>query len=281
VKFILRKTLLAVSTNQNKHCNMNIKNRQGELWGTAAEDWALYLETTFIPVYKKVISKCRIGERHVILDVGCGSGLFIKMLGAKGALVHGIDLCDELLAIAKKRNPEAILLNQDMNYLPFPDNSFDYVTGFNSIQYAENVLHVLGEIKRVLKSKAKLAIGTWGSETECESLKVLSSIASLLPPPLPGTPGPLAFSDKGRLEHLLKQAGYTITDKSTIECPWNFSSLEDALKGILAAGPSAEAIRYAGKEKVKQKLTDTLQSFLYDEIYVLENVYHYYIAEKA
>jgi len=261
---------------------MNTKNLQGELWGTAAEDWALYLETTFIPVYKKVINKCNINAQDNLLDIGCGSGLFIKMVCAKGAAANGIDLSNELLAIARKRNPGATLLNQDMDYLPFPDNSFDYVTGFNSIQYATDVVHVLKEIKRVLKDNATLAIGVWGSAAECESLKVLSSIASLLPVPAPGSPGPLALSEVGKLENLLKQAGFKITEINTIECPWNFSSLDDALRGILSAGPSAEAISYAGIEKVKEKLMSTLESFnLFEEIYVLENVYHYYIAEKA
>jgi hypothetical protein len=70
-------------------------------------------------------------------------------------------------------------------------------------------------------------------------------------------------------------------EKGTAEGHWNFSSLEEALKGILSAGPSVEAIRYAGKEKVKDQLIKTLTSFnLYDEIYVLENVFHYFIAGK-
>ena len=84
------------------------------------------------------------------------------------------------------------------------------------------------------------------------------------------------------MEKLLAAAGFTIIDSSTIECPWNFSSLDDAIKGILAAGPSAEAINYAGKDKVKEKLVQTLEAFnIYDEIYVLENVFHYYIAGKV
>lgn len=261
---------------------MTIKNRQGEWWGIAPEDWALYLEITFIPVYKKIISKSNLAADDRVLDIGCGSGLFIKMLDATHTASTGIDVSDELLAIARERNPGAALLNQDMNALPFSDNSFSLVTGFNSIQYAEDAGKVLGEIKRVLKDDGKFVIGVWGSAEECEALKVLASIASLLPTPVPGSPGPLALSGEGKVEALLDSAGFRIIENSTIECPWNFSSLEDALKGILAAGPSAEAIHFAGKEKVKEKLVSTLEAFnIYDEIYVLENVFHYYIAGKA
>jgi SAM-dependent methyltransferase len=261
---------------------MAIKSRQGELWGTAPENWALYLEINFIPVYKKIIAKSGITKNDKVLDIGCGSGLFIKMADAKGATVTGIDVSEQLLGIARQRNPTAALLNQDMEHLPFDDRCFDLVTGFNSIQYAEDVQNVLTEAKRVLKDDGKLVIGVWGSAAECEALKVLASVASLLPGPVIAGPGPLALSPDGKVEELVTSAGLKIIESNTIECPWNFSSLDDALKGILAAGPTAEAINYAGKEKVKETLISTLKAFnIYDEIYVLENVFHYSIAGKA
>ena len=81
---------------------MAIKNNQGELWGTAPEDWALHLEITFIPLYKKMISKSGIIAGDKVLDIGCGSGLFLKMVDARGAGATGIDLSPELLRIARE-----------------------------------------------------------------------------------------------------------------------------------------------------------------------------------
>jgi ubiquinone/menaquinone biosynthesis C-methylase UbiE len=261
---------------------MSPVNRQGELWGTAPHDWALYLEITFIPLYKKIISKSGPLSHRDILDIGCGSGLFMRMAGADGARVTGIDVTPELLEIARQRNPTATLLNQDMAELPFTGKSFDIVTGFNSLQYAEDILKTFGEIKRVLKDDGNLIIGIWGSAAECEALKVLGSVASLLPEPPPGSPGSLVLSTEGKVEELLEQAGFVMRETGKAECHWNFSSLDEAVKAILSAGPSAEAIRYAGKEKVKEQLISTLADFnICDEIFVLENVFHYFIAGKA
>jgi ubiquinone/menaquinone biosynthesis C-methylase UbiE len=261
---------------------MSTKNEQAELWGTAPNDWALYLEITFIPLYKKVISKLNLAPQNQILDIGCGSGLFLRMAGAKYATATGIDVSPELLELARQRNPTATLLNQDMENLSFADKSFDIVTGFNSLPYAADIIKVLKEIKRVMKDDGKLAIGVWGNAAECEALKVLASIASLLPEPPADSPGPLALSEEGKVEKLLAEAGFKMLEKGIAECHWNFSSLDEALKGILSAGPSAEAIRYAGKEKVKDQLIRTLETFnIYGEIYVLENVFHYFIAGKA
>lgn len=261
---------------------MSTKHRQGELWGTAPTDWALYLEVTFIPLYKKLISKTYLSPDDNVLDIGCGSGLFIRMAGAKGAMTTGIDVAPELLEIARQRNETATLLNQEMEHLTFDEKSFTLVTGFNSLQYADDILMVLKGIKKVLKDDGKLVIGVWGSAAECEALKVLASLASLLPETQAGSPGPLALSEEGKTENLLSLAGFKIIEKGTVECHWNFSSLDEACKGILSAGPSAEAIRYAGIEKVKDQLIKTLEAFnIFDKIYVLENVFHYFIAGKV
>jgi len=261
---------------------MSTKHKQAELWGTAPNDWALYLEITFIPLYKKVISKSNLASQSHVLDIGCGSGLFLRMAGSKGATTTGIDVSPELLEVARQRNPMATLLNQDMENLSFSDKSFDIVTGFNSFQYAEDIIKLLQDIKRVLKDDGKMVIGVWGNTAECEALNVLASIASLLPVPPAGSPGPMALSEEGKMEKLLDAAGFKLLEKGTAEGHWIFSSLNEALKGILSAGPSAEAIRYAGKEKVKEQLMKTLEAFnIYDESYLLENVFHYFIAGKG
>jgi ubiquinone/menaquinone biosynthesis C-methylase UbiE len=260
---------------------MSTTHRQAELWGTAPMDWATYLETTFIPVYKKILGKTNPGSGSRILDIGCGSGLFLRMAASTGATLTGIDVSSELLAIARQRNPGSELLNSDMEQLSFPEDYFDLATGFNSLPYANNPLQLFRKIYGVLKPGGKLAIAVWSSEAHCESLNVLASIASLLPEPPPGSPGPLALSEPGKAAHLLTGAGFEITDKGTIECHWNFSSLEEAVKGILSAGPSVEAIRYAGIDKVKERLLQSLETFLiHDELYVLENVFQYFIATK-
>jgi len=261
---------------------MTTPHPQGQFWGTAPHDWALYLEITFLPLYKKIISKSGLSPQHHVLDIGCGSGLFLRMAGAKGATCTGIDVSPALLELAKERNPAATLLNQDMRQLHLEDKSFDVVSGFNSLQYADDIMHTLGEIKRVLKDDGQLVIGVWGSAEECEALDVLASIASLLPEPPAGSPGPLALSEEGKVEQLLAAAGFQLKEKGTANCHWNFSSLDEALKGILSAGPSAEAIRYAGIDKVKEQLVNTLAPFnIYDEMFVLENVFHYFVAVKA
>jgi len=52
-----------------------------------------------------------------LLDVGCGTGRLTAALMARGVDVIGVDNSEEMLALARERCPEALLLKQDMRAL--------------------------------------------------------------------------------------------------------------------------------------------------------------------
>ena len=70
------------------------------------------------------------GER--VLDVGCGIGWLVWQFARGGANITGADLSDNSLALARKRldndGLSAELVKANAQELPFPDNSFDFVT---------------------------------------------------------------------------------------------------------------------------------------------------------
>src|SRR5580698_1726203 len=115
---------------------MSTKTIQGKLWSVAPQFWAKHFEPIFLPMYKKVLEQLQLNNGHLLLDAGCGSGLFSNMAIATGAQVIGVDAAPGLLEVAKKRNPDNNFLEEDLESLPFANNSFDVVTGFNSFQYA-------------------------------------------------------------------------------------------------------------------------------------------------
>ena len=81
-----------------------------------------------------------------------------------------------------------------------------------------------------MKDDGKLVIGVWGSAAECEALKVLASIASLLPEPVAGSPGPLALSEEGKVEGLLTAAGFKLLKRVLLNVPGIFHLLMMQLK---------------------------------------------------
>lgn len=192
---------------------MRTKEVQGKLWSSAPQDWAKYVEPTFIPMYQSVLKRLRVDEQ-MLLDAGCGSGLFLKMASAAGAWISGIDAAPGLLEISKKRLPDTTLLLADLEAMPFGDETFDVVTGFNSFQYAGSFENALAEARRVTKKQGNVVIGIWGKEERCEAGTVLQAVANLLPPLPPGIAGPLkrgadsrSYFQRGRSESYRKAHG--------------------------------------------------------------------------
>ena len=260
---------------------MQTKEVQGKLWSAAPSDWAKYLEPTFIPLYRAVLRLLYLNEEKMLLDAGCGSGLFLRMVLRTGAAVHGIDAAPGLLEISKKRLPGVTLMLEDLEAIPFSDETFDYVTGFNPFQYGVSFQNALTEARRVSKRTGKVVIGIWGKEENCEAGTVLKAVGSLLPPPPPGTPGPFALSKDGEVEAICEAVGLKVIEKHTVSCPWKFASVEELQKGFMSTGPCVKAAQVVGEEKVLSAITKSAEPFsLANGIYQMRNDFIFFITER-
>ena len=259
---------------------MQTKEVHGKLWSSAPLEWAKYLEPTFIPMYRAVLRLLYLNEEKMLLDAGCGSGLFLSMAFPTGAAVHGIDAAPGLLAISKKRLPGVTLMLEDLEAIPFSDQTFDYVTSFNSFQYAESFQNALVEARRVAKKEGKVVIGIWGKEENCEAATVLKAVGSLLPPPS-GTPDPFALSEDGKVEAICESVGLKVIVKQTVSCPWTFIGVEELHKGFMCTDPCVKAAQVVGEEKVLAAITRSAEPFsLADGVYQMRNDFTFFITER-
>lgn len=95
---------------------------------------------------------------HSTLDVACGTGDMAVELLKQGCSVTGVDLSEEMLAIAKRKVESGKWRVADAEQLPFPDESFDAVTcafGVRNFVHLEQGLH---EMLRVLKPGGRMVI---------------------------------------------------------------------------------------------------------------------------
>ena len=224
---------------------------QAALWGRNARDWASVQEDTGGAGYEFALEQLPLSSGVSLLDVGCGSGVFCSLAVKTGATVTGFDATAELIALAKVRVPDAIFFVGDMETLPFPDASFDVVTGFNSFQYAASVPNALAEARRVLKPGGLLLLMIWGNKQDNEAASYLATLGSLLPPPPPGAPGPFALTENNRLQDLLTEAGWEVVLCRDLPVIWDYPDMDTALTGLLSAGPATRAIEHSGFEKVR------------------------------
>lgn len=260
---------------------MSTKEMQGKLWSIAPGYWSKYFEPFFLPVYRKTIEKVGLDENSLLLDAGCGSGLFSHIAISKGAEVIGVDAASGLLEVARKRNPANIFLEEDLEALPFASDSFNVVTGFNSFQYAGNFTAALTEAKRVLKDGGKLVVCIWDKPEMSDGTNVLKAIGSLIPPPPAGTPGPFALSEDGKAESVFESIGLKLVSKTKVICPFLHYSQEDAVKSFLSTGPAAIALNHVSEKVLQQTIAKALQPYhLTEDMYHLQNSFLLFIAEK-
>ena len=260
---------------------MGSQKIQGELWGKRSADWASIQEATGNSGYEYALKYLNIKSGNTLLDIGCGSGLFCHMAYEKGAKVTGIDASSPQIEEANKRNGSVRLLTGEMEELPFEDNSFDIVCGFNSFQYAASVRNALTDAKRVLKLKGKLVAMIWGNKEDCEAATYFKAVGSLLPPLPPGAPGPFALSENRLLENMSEEIGLKILNTKDVPSIWDYQDTDIALRGLLSTGPAARAIENNGYDKVYEAISAAITPYINENGRVIyKNKFRLVIAEK-
>jgi SAM-dependent methyltransferase len=251
----------------------------GDLWGSHAHDWAEVQEAVQSPMYSAVFDRLGLPAASRLLDVGCGAGRACRVAADRGWTVSGIDAAATLIEIARSRTPEADFQTGEIEDLPYPDDSFDAVTGFNSFQYAARPNRALAEARRVAKPGAPVIILVWGRPEHCEAAAYIAALGRNLPAPPPGAPGPFALSNEDALRALAVQSGLSPVEVIDVTGNWEYADLDTALRGLLAAGVAERAIRHSGEAAVRTSVIDALAPFrLASGGYRLENEFRYLLA---
>ena len=97
-----------------------------------------------------------------VLDAACGEGYGSRLLSARAAQVCGLDVSEEAIAHARRRYVADNLSFECGNAteLPYPDDSFDAVVSFETLEHLEAQDRLLAEFRRVLRSDGFLLISS-------------------------------------------------------------------------------------------------------------------------
>jgi len=249
--------------------------RWGALWGSRADDWAL-AEEQQLPTYEKALDRLDLEAGQSVLEVGCGSGVFLRAAADRGARVFGLDASEALLDLARARVPEADLRRGDLQFLPYADDSFDVVAGFNSFFFAADLVEALREAGRVVKPGAAVVIQVWGRPEKCDLEAMKHAIEPFLPPPDPNVPRGSALWEPGVLEGIAAEAG--LTPGEAFDSSWGYDLAdEDALaRMLLAAGGIVDVVGSERENEVRTAIVDAMAPYRRpDGGYTLENEWHY------
>ncbi|MFX1320592.1 MAG: class I SAM-dependent methyltransferase [Promethearchaeota archaeon] len=112
------------------------------------------------------LSKIVIEPNYIILDIGCGGGGNIKRFAEiiVDGKIYGIDYSETAVSVSKEVNKRYLengtveIYNASVSSLPFEDNFFDIISGFEAYYFWPDLPTDLKEIYRVLKPKGKIIL---------------------------------------------------------------------------------------------------------------------------
>jgi ubiquinone/menaquinone biosynthesis C-methylase UbiE len=114
---------------------------------------------------------------EIILDAGCGTGVFTLDILSSGSKVIGLDISLPMLIRAGKKLrgfPFQMVL-ADMLHLPFPESSFDKVVSITALEFIQDARDAVGELFRVAKKGGDIIVATlnrlspWASRRKAEA----------------------------------------------------------------------------------------------------------------
>ena len=181
----------------------------------------------------------------------------------RGAVVTGIDATPALLEEARKRLAGVALRVADMEALPFKDGEFDVAVAINSLQFTGDPVRAAAEMCRVAKT-ACAVVWAWD---DCDQRLIFDAIIRLFPKK-PSGRGPFALSWPGELEGAFAGRDFAVEE---IEIQFVFESLELALMGQMAAGPTRRSVEILGRNAVEDAIRGVLGRFLQADGRVLLN----------
>lgn len=147
-----------------------MKREKGQLFDEWPEAYDRWFTTPIGSLIKKfevelIQDLLRPQEDEVILDAGCGTGVFTLDMLLLGSQVIGLDISFPMLLHAEKKlkgYPFQMVLADILN-LPFPKNTFDKVVSVTALEFVREAKDAVDELFRVTKRGGCIVVATLNS----------------------------------------------------------------------------------------------------------------------
>jgi enediyne biosynthesis protein CalE5 len=216
------------------------RQTQQKQWDSAAvgwKEWSDFNERAAAHICERLVELAGVQPGSRVLDVAAGYGepalTAARKAGPDGRVV-ATDLSAEMLAFGRERAEAAGLRNVEFvesaaSSLDFPHGSFDAAVSRWGIIFEPDAEAAAARIRGFLKPAARIAIASWGEPDQVPflSIPMRTTMKRLqLPPPPPGTPGPLSRSTPAAVAALLEGGGFSNVAVERDEVIYEFDSAE-------------------------------------------------------
>jgi SAM-dependent methyltransferase len=235
---------------------VEFRDGQREQWDSAATGWRKWSELidgAAGGISERLVELAGVEPGSRVLDVAAGYGepslSAAKKAGADGSVV-ATDISAEMLAFGRERATAAGLENiefveSDAMTLEFPEDSFDAALSRWGIIFEPDGEGAAARVRGFLKPGSRMAISSWGPPERVPFLAIPMKTAMQrldVPPPPPGTPGPLSRPTPEALSALLEGGGFSDVQVEEDEVSFEWESPADFTTFIKEIAPPITAM---------------------------------------
>lgn len=221
--------------------SVEFRDGQRQQWNTAStgwRKWSALIDGAASGISERLVELAGIEPGSRVLDVAAGYGepslTAARRAGPEGGVV-ATDISAEMIAFGRERAAAAGLENiefveSDAASLEFPEGSFDAALSRWGIIFEPDGEAAAARVRNFLKPGGRIAISSWGSPDRVPMLAIPMRIAMQrlqVPPPPPGTPGPLSRPTPEALGGLLEAAGFSDVEVEEAEVTVEWQSPEE------------------------------------------------------
>jgi len=182
-----------------------------------------------------------------VLEIGCGTGFYLVPLAQRlpEASCYGIDITKAMLAQAnakakEKSHGNCFLARADAHYLPFKEDSFDFVLMPQVLHFFQDKRRVAADVHRVSKQGARLLVITT-SHSQLRSQVDLAFFPGISRRDVARVPS------QEKTRHLFEEHGFELF--ATVEFALTFrASSADTLTERVARKPWSSYLLFSDKE---------------------------------
>lgn len=142
-----------------------------ELFDNMPDVYEQWFETPLGAVIKQIELELVLGmlkpeKNDIILDAGCGTGVFTSDILKITGSVTGLDVSKPMLAAARRKMPCGFnMVCADMLKLPFKDDTFDKTISITAVEFIVDARIALQELARVTKTGGLIIAATLNSRS--------------------------------------------------------------------------------------------------------------------
>jgi SAM-dependent methyltransferase len=246
--------------------------KQRDQWDGAAVGWnthSEFMDTYVGVVSERLVEAAGIKEGDRVLDVACGYGepslTAARTVGPDGSVV-ATDISAEMLNFGRQRaaanGVENIeFMQSDANSLDFPPESFDAAVSRWGIIFDPDGEGAAAKVRSFMKPGGRFAISSWGTPERVPFLAIPMKTAMSkldVPPPPPGTPGPLSRPTEEAIGGLLEGGGFSNVAVEELDITFELDSAEEFTEFTKAMAAPIVAMISPHPEEVQRETWDAI-----------------------